>query len=669
MDIMLTNRSGSAGTKTFSGGQAFRVGDVPAGKLPTAAELQDFQVSVQNRWPDGSLRFAVLSGRMSMSVNESRKIRLGVGPAPAQSQAAISETVLSNVNAQLGFAPFGSVSLRDLVGVSSSLQNGRYGPGRVRQLCAGPGMSSWLYFSPIAGHAHLSAWFEVRAHANGDLEILPWLENGWLDVANPGSFDGTLTFTLNGVQRLSQSLSVPNHTRVVAIDGTPVPYRISAGGFAELSHDVYYLQSTRLVPTYYNGINNSTIERQPRTYKPQALLGFPVGMGAGGYSPSIGLLPEWDATYLAGDGDLRARDAVLAHGFAAGRYPIHFRDQRTNKPLLFSSYPDLVVAGGDVSNIASAGASSTYHYTPTPTGTKPPVWATSHGPSLGYLAYLLSGWNYYAQQIQFSATLSFLKQGDSTRFSTQGVFQTDIGANTTRGAAWALRTLIQSAVATPDSEADLQREMLNSVESNINFFHSTYVAQPNNPQGMCSPYGDYLAKSGAYEHGIWMEDFLTAAWGYMKAVNLPLSLSAKSKLDAFFEWKARSIVGRLGVPGDAKSYHYCDAAQYVLPVAPSDTADWRTGKGPWYSDWGQVYVATMNKANVASASDQLRGAYFPESTSYWGNLQPALVYAVEHAATGAADARRRMVSASNWQGFINHAKDNPVWAIRPWSGA
>lgn len=666
--IVLTNRSGSAGSKTFSGAQVFKLGEIPSGKLPSCS-LQDFQVSVLNRWPDGSLRFAVLSGRADMAVNESRRVPLSVTTAATPSGSAITESALANIDAELGFAPFGSVKLADLLGKTAAFSAGRYTAGRVRTLFTGPSMSSWLYYSRIKDHAHLSAWFEVRAHANGDVEILPWVENGWLKVAGPSSFDGTLSFKLGGTERMSKALTLPNHTRVVAISGDPLPYRVSTRGFAELSHDVYYLQSTRLVPTYYDGVKASVIENQPRVFQPQALLGFPAGMGAGGYSPSIGLLPEWDVVYLVGAGDLRARDAVLAHGFAAAQYPIHYRDETTNKPLAFSSYPTLVLAGGEISNIASSGASSKYEYTPVPTGTRPPVWATSHAPSVGYMAYLLSGWHFYAQQIQFSATLSFLKQGDSTRLGTQGVFPTDIGANSTRGAAWVLRTLVQAALATPDSESDVQREFLNSIESNINFYHATYVAQPNHPQGFCAPYGDYIANSSMYEHGIWMEDFLTAAWGYMKAVSLPLSSTAKTRLDAFFEWKARSIVGRFGVPGDAKSYHFCDAAQYVMPVAPSDTADWKTGKGPWYSDWGQIYVATMKKANVASASDALRGAYFPTATSYWGNLQPALAYAVEHGAAGAADARRRMVTASNWQGFVDDTKNFPVWGVRPWSGA
>ena len=53
---------GAAGLKSFSAGYAFRAGDVPAGMLPSC-DLPAFQATVLNRWPDGSLRFALLSGQ------------------------------------------------------------------------------------------------------------------------------------------------------------------------------------------------------------------------------------------------------------------------------------------------------------------------------------------------------------------------------------------------------------------------------------------------------------------------------------------------------------------------------------------------------------------------------------------------------------------------------
>lgn len=670
---------GAAGLKSFSAGYAFRAGDVPAGMLPSC-DLPGFQAAVLNRWPDGSLRFALLSGQAQLAAAEQKFQRLSVraesAPTPAgpavptiAAPAPVDESRLAGIQAVLGFQPFGEVRLQDLVGRASRFDagSGRWTAGRVRTLVSGPGLASWLYFSPIAGHAHLAAWFEVRVHASGDVEILPWIENGWLQVAQPNSFSGTLSFSLAGEQRMAQALTLPNHARTAAIQGAPEPYRVSSAGFAELLHRVDYLQETRQVPSYFSGVNEACIARQPRSFQPLAQLGFPAAMGSGGYSPSIGLLPEWDVCYLAGGAEARTLATVMAHGLAAGRYGIHYRDSGSNQPLAFSAYPHLCLGDSPALGIASTGSSSKNEYTPAALGQAPPTWTSSHHPSVGYLAYLLSAWFYFAEEVQFSATLHYLKQTDLPRQGSTGLLLPNVGANATRGAAWALRTLAQAVAVTPDSQSTLREELLRCLSANISAYHALYIAQPNNPQGICAPYTDYVAADGLYEHAMWMEDFLTAAFGHIKALRLPLAPSVAAQLDAFFAWKAGSVVGRLGPAGEAGAYHFCDAAQYNVTIAPSDTPDFQTGKGPWYASWGQIYTATLGKANVSAATDQLRGAYFPDASSYWGNLQPALVYAVEHGAPGASVAYQRMRGAGNWPQFLDSARNAPVWALRPWN--
>lgn len=668
MGFSLIN-AGNAGLKSFSAAYAFRAGDVPSGFLPSC-DLPAFQAAILNRWPDGSLRLALLSGQAQLAANEQKSQLLSLKAEPAPAGALpLTESRLTDLKAVLGFHPFGEVRLQDLIAQPSRLDaaSGRWTPGRVRELISGPNLSSWLYYSPIDKHAHLSAWFEVRLHANGDIEVLPWIENGWLKVAQPNSFSGTLSFSLAGEQRMSQALTLPHHSRTAAIAGAPEPYRVSGTGFAELLHRVDYLQETRLVPSYFSGISEACIARQARTFQPLAQLGFPAGMGSAGYSPSIGLLPEWDVCYLAGGAEIRTRATVMAHGLAAGRYGIHYRDSSSNKPLAFSAYPHLCLGDSPALGISSNGSSSKNEYTPTAAGQAPPTWASSHHPSVGYLAYLLSGWFYFAEQVQFSATLHYLKQTDVPRQGSTGLLLPNAGANTTRGAAWALRTLAQAVAVTPDSDSTLRDELLRSLSANISAYHALYVAQPNNPQGICAPYSDYVAGDGKYQHAMWMEDFLTAAFGHIKALRLPLAPAVANQLDDFFAWKAGSAVGRLGPAGEAGAYHFCDAAQYTVSIAPSDTPDFQTGKGPWYGDWGQVYQATLGKTNASGASDQLRGGNWPDASSYWGNLQPALVYAVEHGAPGASAAYQRMRGASNWQEFLSSAKNAPVWALRPWN--
>lgn len=661
--------TGASALLPFCLGQAFKQGDFPKDR-DIACGLPDFQASVLNRWPDGSAKFAVLAGRAAIAAGASKTFPLSVA-APSAAGAAVAEARLkqSGVSAVLEFAPVGSVDLQSLIGVTSTYNSTakRWTAGRVRQDVAGPQMSSWTYYSPIANHPHLAAWFEVRCWSDGRIQILPWLENGYLNVAGPTSQAGTLAFTLNGTQRFSSAVTLPNHCRTAAIDGAPVPYWVDATPGLQFAHDTAYLQQTGLVPTYMSkaAANSALLANQKVVFSPLTQAGFSPGMGSAGYHPSIGLLPEWDVAYLVGNADARAQAAVVAHGLAAGRYPVHYRDETTNHPLRFSSYPDLCLGGGASLGIPGTGTSSANSYTPSPTGEVPATWATSHHPSVGYMAYLVSGWLYFAEEVQFAATLQYLKQTNVSRGRSQGLLLPNVGANTTRGAAWALRTLAQAATVTPDAQETLRNEFMACMASNVTDYHQKYVAQANNPQGVCRPYSDYTAGDGKYSHAMWMEDFLTAAWGYTVSLRLPFSDSVRSKLETFFQWKAQSIVGRFGRPGVASEYNFNDAAQYTMAVAPSDTPDYVSGRGPWYADWGAVYAATLGQANAALAQDQLRGGNFPEVTSYWGNLQPALAYAVTHGVPGAAQAYQRMTSARNWPQFVARCDAAPVWGVRP----
>ena len=202
------------------------------------------------------------------------------------------------------------------------------------------------------------------------------------------------------------------------------------------------------------------------------------------------------------------------------------------------------------------------------------------------------------------------------------------------------------------------------MQANIDWNHARYVAQPNNPFGWVQPYSDYTGVGdGVYFEATWMQDFYTAAFGYAKAMEPAMPAASSQRLTEFFAWKARSIVGRLG-GGAPTDYLYADAAEYTIAVAPTDTPNFETGTGPWHANWGAIYADTLKAPNPGTALG-LRGGDFPEATSYWGNLQPAIAYAVQHQVPGAVEAYRRMTSAANWGQLASDFNANPVWSVRP----
>jgi hypothetical protein len=156
-------------------GFAFRQGDVPAGNGVTA-DSGLLQVTPRNYWPDGSLKFAQLVWRGA------------VGPAPttvsliAGSSASGAALTLANLqatglSASIACGAYGTVSWSGNDWVSPFV----FEPGQSAWV-SGPLMSSWLYRKAVGGDPHLVAWLEVRLYAGGAVEVLPWIENGYLNI-------------------------------------------------------------------------------------------------------------------------------------------------------------------------------------------------------------------------------------------------------------------------------------------------------------------------------------------------------------------------------------------------------------------------------------------------------------------------------------------------------
>ena len=643
----------SATAAAFCLGHAFRKGDIPAGS-GVVASLDTVQVIPKNHWPDGSLKFAIISGRTAMAAGQVVTVSLRAGTPAVRDALTTANLRATGATASISASGFGTVSW-----------SGADWDQPFMNWVAGPEMSSWIYRKPVGSDPHLVAWLEVRVFAGGDVEVLPWIENGYLRVAGPTNKAANYGFTLGKSSRFAQFIDLPPHCRTPLVNKTALSYWLRSDLGVAPSHDVAYLQATRMVPSYRAVVDPSkaAVGRLPTTYAPLQQGSYPAGMGSSGYHPSIGLLPEWDVLYLTTTA-AAAWAALQINAYSAGRYGIHFRDETTNRPLRFSAYPNLVVGGGN--GISGSGASTLNTYTPGATGTAPATYASSHHPSMGYMAYLVTGRWYHLETTQFVATTNYLKNTDWVRSFSQGVFLSAAGANTTRGMGWAIRSLAQAAAITPVTDP-LAAEFNASLAANVDFNHARYVARPSNPQGWVQPYLDYTGVGdGVYFEATWMQDFVTAAFGYAIALELDTSKATRTRLSEFFAWKARSIVGRFGGTGDAE-YLYRDAAQYTIAVAPSDTANWETGAGPWFADWGALYTATMNvqgSPGERTAGD-LRGAYFPEATSYWGNLQPALAYAVEHGVPGSQVAYERMVGAGNWPSLRAAFDNDPVWSVKP----
>jgi hypothetical protein len=641
-------------------GYAFRLGDVPVGKALTGS-TGTIQVIPKNLWPDGSLKFAVIAGQADITAAVDTNIALMLIPAPSTTPGQLTTAKLraTEIVAEVGCGTYGSVKW-----------TGADWDAPFQTWVQGPVMSSWIYRKAVGTDKHLVAWLEVRLWASGAVEVLPWIENGYLRVAAPTNKSATFTFTLGKTQRMSAAIDLKHHQRTPLISGSALSYWLATDPGVTARHNTAYLQATELVPTYQAVVSASStaVSRLPVTYMPLQAGSFNFdgdSMASSGYQDPIGLLPQHDVLYLTSDAKI-AHAAVIRNGFSAGRYALHYRDESTNRPLRFSSYPTLVI--GSSQGFKDNGGSTTNSRTPTPTGGNGPGWDTAHSPSVGYLAYLVTGRWYFMEEVQFATTANYLGNGDhpNLRSGSKGLVKPEPGAWQTRSCAWDWRARVQALCVTPDADIALRSEFIASVEANIEYFHARYIAQPNNPFGWIRPgeeYGTTSLRMGAP----WQQDFVTAAFGYSVSLDLPIATAAKAKLAAFFQWKARSAVMRLGPKG---TFWYVNAAPYTVEITPSNSPDYANGTGPWHESDAAVYNATYagQPAWMGKVDGTLAAELLPGADSMWGNLLPAIAYAVRHNVPGAQDAYNRIISASNWPALRDQLNVRPVWSVKPAGG-
>jgi hypothetical protein len=659
MSFQLTTTVASAAAP-FCVGFAFRKGDIPSGQ-GVVANAANVQVSIKNRWTDGSAKFAVVAGVAAVGANTSLSIALSAGTPASAAALGLADLKATNAVASIGCGSFGTVNW-----------SGSDWDSPFATWLTGPRMSSWIYRRPVGSDAHLVAWLEVRLYAGGQVEILPWIENGYLKVAGPTNKSATYTFSLGAgaaTQRFSAAVNLPHHCRTALVSGTALSYWLGNDPQISARHDTAYLQATELVPTYRAAVSPSAgvVSALVTTYSPLQQGNFSYGgdsMAGGGYQEPIGLLPQHDVLYLCSTAS-KTYGAVIRNGFSAGRYPIHYRDETTNRPLRFSQYPRLGISDG--SSFKDNGAS--YEYTPTISGTLPPSWDCAHSPSVGYMAYLLTGRWYFMEEVQFAATANHLGKGavPALRDNAKGLVKTEVGAWQTRSMAWQWRTLVQALTITPDDDAALRDEFIASVQYNIDDLHGKYVAQANNPWGWVKPGEAYNVGLGdTIQFGaVWQQDFVTGAFGYALALGLPVSSTHASKLSQFFAWKAKSVVMRVG---PSSGWWYINADPYVMTIASNSTPNYDNGTGPWHATEAAAYNATYAQTAPiwwGTTEGVLAGEIMPGDRAMWGNLMPALAYAVRFGVPGALDGYNRVIGATNWPALRDAFNVAPVWSVAP----
>jgi hypothetical protein len=618
--------SAATGTYPFTVGLGFRRGDVPSG-VSVALNIPNFQVAKKRSWPDGSLKHAVVSGRADLTQNVARTVTVALGTPPGGTNLTATSIFNLTPSASITFGSLGTVTLASLLG------------SPIRTWLSGPECAEAHYRGELAG-TKLSAFFHVKLYVDGRLWVRAIAENGYLDngsgaVDSPVTYTYAATVSVGGVTVFSGTLTHYTHTRWMAegwINGDPQVVAIP---------EVGYLRSTKLVPNYggYGAPSGGTLSALDQTYVPMDRGPHEESMGGTGAQLGIGLLPHWDACFVA-SGDVRAYRAALVGSSSLNTYAIAKRT-RDGAVLKLSSFGTWTLdgpgAGGDT--ITGAGTN---------------VWDIAHHPSGGYLPFIVTGDYWYLDTLALQASTCFLLVSSSEGTGVNRMF---FGGNQTtpqpRAAAWCLRTVGQYASIAPDAElaaGEIAGEYRTLLANNYAGLKTRLVS--NNTMvwsgvPIVREYNlwDYpLDNTQPYTGSIppWMYDFWISANG---ANSESGALDADSDLIYVRNWMYRWIVGRMGASGRSSEYPFTHAAMYGMRVATDDSGS------TWYQTFGDFFQVTHGSLNT-TVSNTLTGGNignsFGGANSYWGNCIPAIAYAVDHQAPGARAAYQRLIGATNW---------------------
>ena len=643
---------GGAG-KPWTFGQAFRKGDVPAYVSATGAE--SFQADIRNRWSDGSVKFAVVSGIGGTSVKF-------VPSASAPAGTPVAEPATLDVVVTLTGAVSGTYTLQSCLGIDRS--NWSLGnAGRVRQFL-GPVMSEFHYYRPTTD-PHVVVWFYVRRYSNGATEVETCVENGWARVAAPGERAYGVSVAVAGVAKFSSNLVHYHHTRWsrrdwIGTDPQIVPV-----------HDGAYLKATTLVPNYApQGISEATLAALPQAGAVFSRGSFDIASDGGGAAPYLALLPLWDVAYIQ-SGDARAYRAMLINEQASnccsmdGFAGCCVRDEKTGLPIVLTSfYPDSYSNGYSPNYGAGKVYLGTNSTVNSASGAKY-VWKSdvSHSWSGGYVSYLVTGRWFSLETCQLLMGNWFLTGGINSGPNDGMRWGQD------RGIAWEIRNLCTALAITPDAQSTLQAGYATHLQTFWNKWRPNEVGFNNlGVRRNIYNYVDY-APSPYLSCGAFQQYFIMQAFGYgYELASELVSGTARTQWMESLRFHGLFSTGLLGTRPDG--YCFRRSGTYGLAVGPNRNTD----RYAFFSTWSQVYDAEVAIGKIpagescSAGSTLLYGNDNPlalSGTSYFGNMHPAAAYAKQFGTGGADAAWTRFTASQSYASMYADFQNRPQFSVLP----
>ncbi len=458
----------STGWATF--GQA-----VPEGSAYDGLQVGSLttQTDVKNRWPGGSIKFAILTVQVPAENN------YAIYPAP--SELGDFTPIPRNVSVDM------SINGTPHSAVAPSAPGDYWLKGPLVQ-------ETRHVVAPNAGgipHPFLRINFDVRSYNDGSGRADVSVENMLDQIgASTVTYDATI-WVDNPVQPSFSRLGIEHfyltrwrHTKTIGPSGAMS---------AIITPDIASLNTTKALPPYLPLVAAVVNDMGPTfdILREGALTRY---MPAHSGRPELAPYPDWAARYLVHK-DIDQKRFVLANGDLSGSWPIHVREPEDGtsahagvgaENLVSLNLRPWLWLDDRAENLASCCGIDFVRGTPMPlgTGTENPVPGSgqsplnpdnAHQPSIAYVPYLLTGDRYYAEEMAFWANYGMMKTSPENGVrGADGILGND---NETRGVAWALRNLVDAAAYYPDA-SPVRNYLRDKVTANLQWLDDYVHNQP-----------------------------------------------------------------------------------------------------------------------------------------------------------------------------------------------
>lgn len=657
-------------------GQPFRPGDVPAGSriaIRSDGSALPTQTDIKARNADGSVRHAVISVDVPCSVDRKDRLQVAAVDTPAQGRdIRVSDVLGSGFNSRVEFNIDGhpwhvdaDALLKRIAGHDNCDDVSIY----CRHWLDGPLAGEWVVGAPPVddkGRAHprLMVFFAVRAYGPAPVSTVRvdvTVENDWAYAAQPHDLTYDARVSVAG-QPPSDMGRITHFERA---RWHKVLWWGHADGpvwFAALNGP--YLQATPAVPAYQDiDLSPSMLASVRQSCAPMDHCDVMTRMEATGAQPQIGPLPQWSSAYIVNPHDYRTYRWMLADSDALGAYGTHYRQQDTDEALSVQQHPCATLVGpaemarcrvpphGDDRIPWCHGACST------PLQAEP-----AHHGAPAYVAYLVTGDWYYAQELTFWTDWTIFTQNPEYRGYRAGL----VNQQQVRSQAWDLRTLGDAAYLLPD-DSPFKTYFNDVATNNIRWYNKHYSDSPDaNRMGFLSGQHAVLYPySGAEDSALspWQQSFFTWAAGNLVDQGFR---GAKAMRDYF----SRFQIGTLTAHG------FCPemATAYTLRVRDSR-------KAPYYKTFAQIYDRSFGKLADVGCDPKALNSALRRDPDYDGfNYPPGTMVGYPDSGTGfvanfqiglaaAADANDPQADEA-WRWFMNRPvrpdySEAPQFAVVP----